>query len=94
MDPPVVETLGTTHIDNSGVYTSTENEILLIVQATNTLVISDERLASLHASAYYCHTTAVFDELHAHYLKQSEEKFAIFPLFHMEIQQTKKITMK
>lgn len=38
MDAPFIKTLGITHLNDSGLYTSTENDMLRLVQAANALL--------------------------------------------------------
>lgn len=65
MIAPVVETLHMPHLDESRSYTSTEKDILLIIQATAAFVEKKDRSAALHTIAFHCHVSALYDKAHS-----------------------------
>lgn len=93
MDATEEEILGITHLDDEGLHISTEEDILLMIQAADAFVNDDLKPAPFHASTFYCHRKAILDKFHVSHLAQGEEMLPKFVLlFQKKIQQARSIT--
>lgn len=64
MNLPVVKTLDITHLDSPRHYISTEKNILLMIEATDSFVEHGQKPAPLRFNASYRHTKALPDKVH------------------------------
>lgn len=80
----VVKMLSITHLDDLGLFISTEEGIFLLAQAAKASVKNDHQPAPFHTSAFYRHARSLLDKLHVHHREQGKKKFPRFALFSNE----------
>lgn len=78
IDASVVRALSILHVDESGLCSSSKENIHLIRQAADALLRNDNRPALFHTSVLYQHTRSLSDELNVRYMKEGEEKLLMF----------------
>lgn len=81
MDALVVKTLCITHLADPGLYISTKEDILLMIQAAGALVKINHNPAPFPACLSCRHARSLLDEIHVFNMKQAVEKFPTFTLF-------------
>lgn len=72
---PDIKTLGTTHLDGPGLYTSLENGIFLKMGVSDTCDKNKQKPAIFYVSAVYGHEKPIRDDIHVHDLCQDGEIF-------------------
>lgn len=90
MDAPEAKTLPSTHLDDSRLHISPEEDTYLMIQAPDVFVNNSHKHASFHANSFSGFTWALLKELSVCYFEHDQEKFSTFTLFvDSNIQQTK-----
>lgn len=69
------------YIDDPSFYTSSEEDMLLMIQATDLFLQKDYKPCPILANFFHRHAKDLFWDLHVRLLEKKEEKFPIFALF-------------
>lgn len=85
------ETLSIIHHDEPVVYVSSEDEILLMIQAAEGFINNDYKSVSLQPNSCYKLARAVLDDLLIRHMEQDKEKASTLVIFlHNKIQKTRR----
>lgn len=91
---PAAKTIGITHLVDLSLYTFSEEEIVLMIQPTDTFLKKDHETAPFHVNSFSKRARAFSNELPVRNLEQEKEKFPNFALFlDTKIHQTKTISL-
>lgn len=68
-DALVANTFGITHLDDSRLYTSSEEDILFMIQAANAFVKNDHKLVTFLVNFFYRKSKGIMDELQVRFFE-------------------------
>lgn len=71
-DAPAEKTLDITHLGDPAVCSSSEEDILLMIQTADVFVMNNHRPFAYHAKFFNRHAKALLGELHVCHLKQDK----------------------
>lgn len=72
-DGQVAKTLGVTRLDDSIFHISSEEDILLVIQAAAIFVNKEHNLSIFHLESFHWYTRALLNVHHVSHLKQRKE---------------------